>query len=80
MKQIIEQIPHFWDSAKFEQDFNCVVYAQDNKLIIVSQNEIKDIDAKIAANVSEYAAIKEAKTNLLNRLGITAEEAKLLLS
>ncbi len=66
-----------------------------NKIIVLEDGEIKelkgeelnsfiatqaDIEVEIQNREAEIAANAEAKAELLARLGITAEEAKLLLS
>lgn len=42
--------------------------------------EIEKEQAKIAANLAERAQIETARKAILERLGVTAEEAKLLFS
>jgi hypothetical protein len=45
-----------------------------------TKEEIAELEATGAAKAAEEAAKAEARLNLLERLGITEEEAKLLLA
>jgi len=81
MEQTYSPIPTQWDNGKFEVDYNCVVYAQDDSLIIVSDEGVDDLDAKIAANVAayqQYLTDKAAGEATLESLGLTPEQLKAL--
>lgn len=80
MRQILDQIPQEWDNDKFERDHNCIAYAENGKLIVVSDKEIDDLEKKVKANVDLFKEKKELKKSLYQRLGITEDEAKLLFS
>ena len=81
MEQTYSPVPAQWDNGKFEIDFNCVVYAQDNSLVIISDEGIDDLDAKIEANVAAYEQYlndKAAAEATLESLGLTPEQLKAL--
>jgi hypothetical protein len=63
----------------YDGDLNTIIY--DEGVTPITQKEFDDakdlVDAQILA---DEAAKEAAKTSLLDRLGITADEAKLLLS
>lgn len=80
MKKTLTEIPAHWDNDKFERDFNCVAYVEGGKLVVVAESDIEDLEDKVQANADAYAAKIKAKQDLLKRLGITEDDAKLLLS
>lgn len=80
MKKTFSKVPAQWDNDKFERDFNCVAYVEDGKLVVVAGHDIDNLDDKVQANADAHAAKIKAKQDLLKRLGITEDDAKLLLS
>lgn len=77
MEQTYTPIPAAWDNAKFEADYNCVAYAKDNQLVVVSDEGIDDLDAKIEANIAAYQAYLNDKAEgqaTLEALGLTPEQ------
>lgn len=77
MQQTYSPIPDAWDNMKFESDFNCVAYAQDDQLIVISDEGIDDLDAKIEANIAAYQEFLTNKTEgqaTLEALGLTPEQ------
>jgi len=80
IKKTINSIPAHWDNVKFERDFNCVAYAENGKLVVVSADEIEDLEDKVRENADAYAEKIKAKQDLLKRLSITEDEAKLLFT
>lgn len=79
MRQTYSPIPEHWDNTKFEQDFNCVAYAENDELVVVSDEGIEDLDKKVEANAAAYQKILKDKKDLMARLGLTEEDIKLLL-
>jgi len=79
MKQTYTPIPLQWDNNKFEEDNNCVAYAEDNVLVVVSENGIDNLEEKIQTNIEYYAGVLQQKQDLMNRLGLTQEDIELLL-
>jgi DNA-binding protein H-NS len=68
-------------ATEYKSVFNCET--QTEELVQLTKAEItqKQKDAEIAiARIAEYEAKLTAKAQLLDRLGITAEEAALLLA
>lgn len=77
MQQTYTPIPDAWDNLKFESDYNCVAYGQDGQLIIVSDEGIDDLEAKIQANVAAYQVYLNDKAEgqaTLESLGLTPEQ------
>jgi hypothetical protein len=79
MKQTYTPIPLQWDNNKFEEDNNCVAYAEDELLAVVSENGIDNLEEKIQANIASYAEVLQQRQDLMNRLGLTQEDIELLL-
>lgn len=77
IKQTYSPIPSAWDNLKFEDDYNCVAYAQDGELVIMSDELIDDLEAKINSNIAEYEAYLTNKAEgqaTLEALGLTPEQ------
>lgn len=79
MKQTYTPIPLQWDNNKFEEDNNCVAYAEDGLLAVVSENGIDNLEEKMQANIASYAEVLQQRQDLMNRLGLTQEDIELLL-
>lgn len=77
IKQTYTPIPTAWDNLKFESDYNCVAYAQDDELVIASDEFIDDLEGKINANIAAYQVYlddKAAGQATLESLGLTPEQ------
>lgn len=77
MIQTYTPIPSEWDNAKFQDDYDCVAYAQDGELIVVSDAGIDDLAGKIQANVADYQVYLTNKAEgqaTLETLGLTPQQ------
>lgn len=77
IKQTYTPIPTAWNNVKFEDDYNCVAYAQDGELVIASDEFIDDLESKINANIAEYQTYLTNKAEgqaTLEALGLTPEQ------
>jgi hypothetical protein len=81
MQQTYTPIPTAWNNLKFEADYNCVAYAQDGELVVVSENGIDNLEAKIEANIAAYEEYLQNKTEgqaTLETLGLTPAQLEAL--
>ena len=80
---LFKAIKNLCPEAEFtfiDEDYSSITWIKKDGPV-PTQKQIDDEIAKIEAGEDAAATAKaEAKTALLNRLGITSEEAKLLLS